>query len=318
METPPPVPLRPLTIGEIFDRAITLYARNFVVLTVMVLTVVLPLGVLQYSMLPETQLLQQDVRVLQHLPTPGHPQAQAPPSMPALSPAQWGAFGVLLLLTLLLLPIATNTVALGVASLYAGRMPELRSCYQTVMRRWPRLIGVVILEGAALFTGYGMGVLIIAVLAVIGVVLVKTFVAAAVAIFILVILAVIALILALMMLVIAATFALFGVTMENLGVTAAFAAGMARIFNRKQFKTSLLMTLAYIALYFAVGIISLTASALFLLVLKNVFLQAGFSIIINAILSAFLTVLLAVFYYDVRIRREGFDLEADLQRISTT
>ena len=40
--------LRALTIGEIFDRAVTLYVRNFVVFTLIVLTLLVPIGVLQY------------------------------------------------------------------------------------------------------------------------------------------------------------------------------------------------------------------------------------------------------------------------------
>ncbi|HEY9180348.1 MAG TPA: hypothetical protein VIO32_06480, partial [Candidatus Baltobacteraceae bacterium] len=40
--------LRPLTMGEIFDRAITLYVRNFVPFSLIVLVVVVPSAVMQY------------------------------------------------------------------------------------------------------------------------------------------------------------------------------------------------------------------------------------------------------------------------------
>lgn len=319
MEPNAPLDLRPLTIGEIFDRAITLYARNFVVFTLMILTIVLPLGVIQYVILPnQAKLLQEDIQIFQHLPTPGHPQTHAPKVPPVLSESQWFGLGAVLLLGLALIPIATNTVALGVASLYGGQRPELARCFQTVLRRWPRLIGVILLEAVAVGVVYIFGAFMIGILAAVGILLVKTFIAAAVVSFIAVFVALIGLVLLLMMLLIAASFALFGVTMENLGIAAAFASGMTRIFNRRQIKASALMTLAYFALNIGVGIISVTAAALFLLVLHNVFIQGAFAIIVNAILSAFLTVLLAVFYYDVRIRHEGFDLEADLQRIVTT
>ena len=40
--------LRPLGFGEIFDRAITLYIRNFLPFAGIVAVVVLPIAVLQY------------------------------------------------------------------------------------------------------------------------------------------------------------------------------------------------------------------------------------------------------------------------------
>ena len=315
MESPAPVALRPLSIGEIFDRAIALYVRNFVLFTLMVLTVILPLGIVQYALSPaQTTILQRDIQILQHPPTPSRGKV-APAAFP-FTPAQFATLGALLLLSLLLLPIATNTVALGVASLYAGRTPELRACFATVLRRWPRLMGVVALEVAAFGAAYVGGVTAIMLAAVIGVLLARVAIAAAVVLGILAVLALLAWLLLIVMMLLSASFALFGVTMENLSVVPAFTAGMTRIFNRVGFKRSIGMGLAYFALDFGVGIVSFTASALFLLVLKSPILQVAVATVVNAVLTAFLTVLLAVFYYDVRIRREGFDLEADLQRLS--
>ena len=38
--------------------------------------------------------------------------------------------------------------------------------------------------------------------------------------------------------------------------------------------------------------------------------------VINAMVTAFITILLAVYYYDVRTRTEGLDLEVALERLT--
>jgi hypothetical protein len=47
-------------------------------------------------------------------------------------------------------------------------------------------------------------------------------------------------------------------------------------------------------------------------------LQAAIEGLARAVITPFAVVLLAVYYFDVRIRREGFDLEASLERLSAT
>ena len=71
--------LRPLGFGEIFDRAITLYVRNFLPFFAIVLVLIVPLGIVQYS-LDSSQSAQSYaaidtlMRVLQH---PGAKSADA-------------------------------------------------------------------------------------------------------------------------------------------------------------------------------------------------------------------------------------------------
>ena len=76
--------LRPLGFGEIFDRAVTLYIRNFVPFAAIVMVLVLPLAILQYYLDRAAQ--PQFDAILKILTNPGH---TAPPNIPNMyeSPA---------------------------------------------------------------------------------------------------------------------------------------------------------------------------------------------------------------------------------------
>ena len=59
--------LRPLGFGEIFDRAITLYIRNFVPFAAIVMVLVVPLAILQYFLdLSSQPQLDALVRIFTH------------------------------------------------------------------------------------------------------------------------------------------------------------------------------------------------------------------------------------------------------------
>ena len=128
--------LRALSIGEIFDRAVTIYVRHFVVFTLIVLTLLVPLGILEYLFTDSstnslTQLIQQVEHPTAHLAT--------------YSPAQYGALFLLAAVALIFSPFTNNAVATGVATIYAGRTPTYRDGYARVLRRWAPLVGTMFL-----------------------------------------------------------------------------------------------------------------------------------------------------------------------------
>jgi hypothetical protein len=71
MIAPSAVELRPLSIGEIFDRAVTLYVRNFVLFSLMMLTFIIPSAIGQYMLQGPgyIQRYQQSTQVLGNLVT---------------------------------------------------------------------------------------------------------------------------------------------------------------------------------------------------------------------------------------------------------
>jgi len=306
-------PLRALGIGEIFDRAITIYVRNFVIFTLIVLTILVPLSVAEYFVLPDqsaelTQLIDQ----IQH-PASAAKQTKA---LDALAPRRLLVLAVMILALALIAPFANNAVAIGVAAVYAGKRPDYRASYATALRRWPKVLGTAILEGLIIFSVYAGGVVAVTMLMTIGILFARIALPVAVILFILTIVGFFALILLLVVLLIMYAFGIYAVALENVGIRRAIAESVSRVFDRGEFGKALLMGLAIVAIQFGALSISSTLGLLALFVAKSYSLQIAISALSNAVVTAFLAVIFAVYYFDVRTRREGLDLEADLARLT--
>ena len=91
--------------------------------------------------------------------------------------------------------------------------------------------------------------------------------------------------------------------------------GFSRVFNRDEFWRALLFALAVFAVMLAgstiFGFIGLVAAYAHLPLL-----QALIESLARAVITPFAVVLLAIYYFDVRIRREAFDLETSLERLT--
>jgi hypothetical protein len=120
-----------------------------------------------------------------------------------------------------------------------------------------------------------------------------------------------------MVMAVALTFAMFAVIIEERPVFTAIGEGFARIFSRAEFGRALLFTLAWIA----ISMVAIGAVYLFLflaLYFHQPWIVSLENVVVTTVIYAFSTVLLAVYYYDVRIRREGLDLETQLERLAST
>ena len=307
------VELRPLGFGEIFDRAVTLYIRNFVPFAAIVMVLVLPLAFLQYFIdrgsQPDFDAM---IRVFQH---PGQARNGQLPTI-FDSPATVALLAVTALLSYALWPFVMNAVAVGVARLYRNRPVEFRACYEIVLRRWPQIFGLI---GIGFLTVFGW--YIAAVVVVMTIVLAATALAAAmpplavVFVFVAVIFAFLLMLPLLAPLLVALTFAMYAAVIEDRGVIASLLTGFSRVFNRAEFWRAVLFSIA-------VAAVILGASAMFgaFALLAGFVHLAGLQAVIqalpNAIISPFGVVLLAVYYFDVRIRREAYDLQASLDRLA--
>jgi hypothetical protein len=275
--------LRPLGFGEIFDRAVTLYVRNLVPFATIVVVFVLPISILQYLLdlgaQPEFSAI---VQILRH---PARAQTQHIPTI-FESPGLIAVFIAILFFTYLLWPFALNAVAVGVAALYRNRPVVFRTCYDIVLRRWLQIVGLILLDLVVALVWYVATVLLVVVLVVVAILLGKVSAAPTLWFW-------------------------FGIT----GAILVF--GFARIFNRAEFWRALLFAVAAAATLFGgsamFGVLSIAAAFAHLPAL-----QAIIDGLARAVITPFAVVLLAVYYFDVRIRREGFDLEASLERLSTT
>jgi hypothetical protein len=305
--------LRPLGFGEIFDRAVTLYLRNFVPFVAIVMVLVLPLSILQYVIDRASQpQLAAMLWVFQH------PGRVPPGHLPTIFDSRSAVTAIVasLVLTYALWPFALNAVAVGVARLYGDRPVEFRACYEVVLRRWVQIVALLGLE-VLIFLGWYLAVLLVAV----AVVFMTAFLGAlfAGAAFVIGVIiglgAFIVMVPLLAPLLVAMTFAMYAAVIEERSTMESLSLGFSRIFNRAEFWRAMLFSVAAVAVIIGAssmfGIVGLLADFAHL---------PGVAAIVEAIpraaIEPFGVVLWAIYYFDVRIRHEGFDLEASLLRLS--
>jgi hypothetical protein len=307
------VELRPLGFGEIFDRAVTLYIRNIVPFVGIVMVLILPLSVLQYvldrSSQPQLDLM---IKVLQN---PDHAKVGHVPTI-LDSPATVAVLGILLFITYLFWPFALNAVAVGVARLYRNRQVEFRACYEAVLSRWPQIIALLFVQFFAFLAWY-IAVLVI-VVAIVVIVIAVGAASSAFAFwfgFFAGLAGFIVMAPLLAPLTVSLVFAMYSAVIEECGVGESLQRGFARVFNRTEFWRALLFSIA------AGGVVLGGSMMLGMLGLVAAFahqpaLEAIIESLARATLAPFGVVLLAIYYFDVRIRREAFDLETSLDRLT--
>ncbi|HEX5275033.1 MAG TPA: hypothetical protein VFW34_07145 [Candidatus Rubrimentiphilum sp.] len=303
------LPLRPLSIGEIFDRTVTLYVRFFGLFTLIMLVVILPLTVASYFGTYGNGTYQQ---VMQQA---SHPASVPSPLLFSRLIEFEGILMLVLLLQLLLLPFANTATASGVAGLYGAERPSWRRCYTAALRRWAPILGAelmtIVIVGAAVVAGaFAFGAIFAA-----GIFLVRGSTAAIVAFGFLIAIFMIAWILSLALCIFAMGFAFISIVVEKAGVFQAIGSGFARIFNRRELGRAVLVFLALIAvsigLYIVLGIVALVAQGM----THNVILYGIVTAPISLVSSTFTALLFAVYYFDVRVRREGLDIQTQLDRL---
>ena len=302
--------LRALAIGEIFDRAVTMYVRNFVVFTLIVATLLVPIGILQFIYTDRAgDSFTQLIRQIQH-----------PGSAPAYDGSALLGLLSVALLVLLLAPFTNNAVAVGVAALYAGRKPTYRDGFARVLTRWAPLLGTSVLSLLVLVGTYFIIVFALVILVFIGVLAARGSAALSVTFVIVGLVLTLAALTLFLVLVITCGFALYATTIEASAPADAIGEAFRRIFNRREFRKAMLIALAYLALEIGVLLLSGTIGGFLGFYVRNITAQAAIQVVVgttlNAMFTAFLTVLLAVYYYDVRTRAEGLDLEVALDDLT--
>jgi hypothetical protein len=306
--------LRPLGFGEIFDRAITLYIRNFVPFALIVGVLIVPLAVLQYfvdvSSIPQWDALMQIFT---------HPNSTPPaPTMPSFlrNPGTLTLFAVLVMTVYLLWPFALNACAVGIARIYRGRAVEFTPCYRASLKRWPSVIGLLFIEAGLILAWYLAFVIVMVLGVAIAVALTRVSAVVGVLSAFVVILLSLASLLSIAPLVVALTFAMYAIVIEEQGVFAAIGIGFSRVFNRKEIWRALLFSIAAGAIMMGASML-ISALVMFAMLLHWVALEVLLTSLFRAAVAPFSAVLLAVYYFDVRIRREGYEIEAGLDRLAT-
>lgn len=305
--------LRPLNFGEIFDRAVTIYVKNFLPFAAIVIVLIVPLAILQYladlSAQPQFDAI---FRVFAHH---GNILTTRIPST-LNTPAGMASFFGLLLLTYTLWPFTLNAVAVGVARVYRDRPVEFRACYEAVIHRWLEVLGIIGMGFLILLAWYVVAFVVIMVFAGIlsFVALASGGGAAAIGITVAVILIIVT-VPSLALLFVALTFAMYATVIEERPVMESLGLGFSRVFTRAEVWRALLFAFAVLAVMIAAAVI-FGFIGLFAAFVHLPLLQALIDSLQRAIVTPFATILLAIYYFDVRIRREAFDLETTLERLA--
>ncbi|MGA8532552.1 MAG: hypothetical protein WB615_00425 [Candidatus Tumulicola sp.] len=303
--------LRPLGFGEIFDRAITLYVRSFWPFFAIVLVLIVPLAVVQYVLdSSQSAQLYEVLRVLQHPNSP-------PPAMANLfgSPAQIAALVLTGLIFYALWPFALNAVAIGVARLYSGRPVEFGACYQAVLPRWAAILGTLLVQFGIFIAWYVAFIAVLFSSMLLATIFAQAWLPLGIVGFFAAAVATLAALLVLAPIFIALTFAMNAVVIEKRGTVAAIASGFTRVFNRGEFWRALLFALAALAVIAGSSIV-ISVVAFAAILVHAIAVEVVLGSLLRAAFAPFSIVLIAVYYFDVRIRREGFDLEAELERLN--
>jgi hypothetical protein len=129
--------LRPLSIGELFDRAFSLYIRNVLTFASLLFVVVAPLALVQYFITRDVLDAYMGLidAAVQHSSTPPD-LSKFDTAYASMTPLT----GVYYLLLFLALPLANAAVVSGVSRAYLGMPVRFRACYTDAFRRWGHVL----------------------------------------------------------------------------------------------------------------------------------------------------------------------------------
>ena len=303
--------LRPLGLGEVLDRAVTLCVKNFVPLALIFIIYAIPYAIVQH--LATRDLAQIAATFQGAINAPSAKTGAADPA--ALSHALSGAhingwYPLLVVLVFFVAPLPAAALIEACAAAYFKRPTTLGSAYRVALKRWLPLIGINVL-----YLGAGLIVYVLVVLLAIAVIFALVLVTAAlhavgVALSVLVGAAVV---LAGIAFFIVATLAVqisyFTCVLENAGTIVAFAQGLRRVFFGVGLVRSLLVGIAFVAISLGIGIVALLGQSIILSLSHSTVAGSIYETVVRIATAAFTTAFIAIFYYDLRVREDGLDLE---------
>lgn len=298
--------LRPLTLGEIFDRAVTLYVRNFVPISLIALVVVVPSAVLQYfaglhASATFTQLLQQ----IENPKSTG-----VPPVMGADGAFAFSGLGVGIVLG----AFVAVAIAVAISRLYNAQRIEWGACYLRAVSRTASILLLLLIEIVLLLVVIFAGGMAMGLVFVIATLIVSKYVALGIMAFIAGAVVILIWLIFLVLCYITFAFAFNALGVERANVLMAMGSGFSRIFNRSEVLRAALVALAFVAMYIGLVIVQMSV-AMTLESLHLHVVNVAVSAMISLVTYSFLGILLAVYYFDVRVRREGLDVQAHMDRL---
>ncbi len=303
--------LRPLGLGEILDRAVTLCVRHFALFSLIFVVYAIPIALLQYFGTAD------QAKAFGALTDIFRAQAAGKSVDPtawskalAQSPVLNVWTGLWFFALLFVSPLPTVALIDAAATIYLGGTTSFERAYRTALERWLPMIGVNVLYvvcGMALYLLVFIVVLVVALgLAAIVKVIGGPGIAIVVVFGILFLLALFAFGL---LAALAVQISYFSCVVERMPFITAFARGISRVFARPALRRSLLAGLAFVAILLGISLVSLVGQSLLFGLLKSNVAGTVYETIVRVATAAFTTAFVAIFYFDLRVRNEGLDLQ---------
>jgi hypothetical protein len=298
------VELRPLDLGQIFERAVALYRRNFLALISIAAASIVPVALVQYLvLLRERPEIDATLDALQH---PERLQAQHTATL-FNSPLVLAVVLGSALFGYYMLAFSVGAFASGVSRVYSGATMRFADAYDAVLRRWPAVVAIVGIAILALVAAYTCAILVLAIPIVGAAALATQWFSAVVAFAVTVM--VFAIAFTLLCIVAVGACALCATVVEGTSATWAVRLSAGRVLHRGEFGRAILCALSAVA----IGLVASTVvdAAAFTVLARWPQAYAAVDAGQRILVVPFIALILIVYYFDVRVRHEGFDLDAD-------
>jgi hypothetical protein len=305
--------LRPLPLGELLDRAFTLYFRNIVAFSALLAVVLIPSIITSYFQTRD--ILSFYFYLFQHQLS----QPNATPDLTKLSSfAPSDSLAVVqMALAFVVIPLSYAAVVVGVSRAYVGLPVRFADCYRKALHRWLAILILIVLWfflAFILVLGLIVGIAVFAAaLAAIGRLIASPVFGVAIAIIIIAL--VFAAFIISIMLYLTSAISLVSVVLEKTDPIHALSSAFSRVFGGGQFWRAFVLSLALTLIYFgALAVLGGGGT-----VLGFIFKAPALYVIAVGMMQLFFVpfavVAAAVYYYDIRIRREGYDLQMLVEQI---
>lgn len=310
--------LRPLGIGEILDRAVTLSVRYFVPLALIWAVYAVPFVVLAYFLGGDSvKFLNSMIETISKSNGATDPNAIAKQLSANQPSSVW--LPAYIAFAIFTYPLVKGALLRAVSAIYLNKeVIGFRAAFQGAFAQWLQLILLTLLWIAFGILAY-IGIVLIGI--VVGVVFgLLIYVTKVFGVAVAVIAGIIAL--AGLIAIVAVACVAFYVSyvtqvVENAGFIRSFSLALTRVAGRTT-RRSLLFGLAFIAVEIGLSVIGFAASAVSYGLLRSNLLGVILGGALSLLTAIFLAAMMTIYYYDTRVRTEGLDLQLEAQADAAT
>ena len=310
--------LRPLGIGEILDRAVTLSVRYFVPLALIWAVYAVPFVLLAYFLGGDSaKFFKTMIDVMSKANGAADPNAIAKQLAANQPSTAWlPAYFAFALFTY---PLVKAALLRAVSAIYLNKeVIGFRAAFQGALAQWLQLILLTLLWVAFGVLAY-IGLILIGV--VVGIIFgLLIYITKAFGVVVAVIAGVIAV--AGIIAVAAVAFVAFYVSyvtqvVESSGFIRSFSLALTRVAGRTT-RRSLLFGLAFLAVEIGISVIGFASSALSYGLVRSNLLGVILGGVLSLLTAIFFAAMMTIYYYDTRVRTEGLDLQLEAQADAAT